>query len=99
MIKVKIGSDEMNASDIDSAWVNQQINRRRKDGESVYVIVTIERPPLNMVLSTPTCTTAYGSSRKANKSEQEIFDLWDKHKLNRNDFTGGNLIAFLRQIA
>lgn len=30
MVKIKIGSKERNTEDVDSSWINQQINRRRK---------------------------------------------------------------------
>ena len=32
------------------------------------------------------------------KQENDILELWNKYRLNTNDFPGGNLIAFLKQV-
>jgi hypothetical protein len=52
-----------------------------------------------MVLSTPTCES-HGSSggRPPNNQERRIFELWKERGLNLQDFSGGNLIAFLHQL-
>ena len=98
MIRVRIGNIEKELEDVRESWVNEQLNRRRRDNGSTCVRVTIHKPPLNMVLSTPSCATN-GGGRAPNDRERKIFDLWDRHKLSSSDFTGGNLIAFLRQIS
>jgi hypothetical protein len=41
MIKIKIGEYERMLVEADEQWINQQINRRRSDGQSICVIVTI----------------------------------------------------------
>ncbi len=98
MIKVQIGNTEKELKDVRESWINEQLHRRRKDNGSVCVQVAIDKPPLNMVLSTPGCPSI-GGGRAPNAREQRIFDLWEIHKLNSSDFTGGNLIAFLKQIS
>jgi len=55
LIKVMIGDAEVDLSDVNESWINQQINRRRQDGIEVCVQVKINQDDLNMVLSTPTC--------------------------------------------
>jgi hypothetical protein len=97
MIKVQIGNTEKELRDVRESWINEQLTRRRRDEEPICVQVTIDKPPLNMVLSTPGCSGP-GGGRAANARERRIFDLWGKFKLNSSDFTGGNLIAFLKQI-
>ena len=98
MITIKIGSSEQSYENADESWINQQINGRRRDGQSVCVRVVINNGSINMVLSTPNCATGGGGGRSPNLQEQRIFDLWDKHGLNKTDFHGGNLIAFLKQL-
>jgi hypothetical protein len=98
MIKVRIGSIEKDVQDVRESWINEQLHRRRREDESVCVQVTVNKSPLNMVLSTPSCSGT-GGGRAPNAREQRIFELWDKHKLNRSDFTGDNLIAFLKQVS
>ncbi|MBT4482821.1 MAG: hypothetical protein HOC71_03985 [Candidatus Latescibacteria bacterium] len=97
MIKIRIGDEEREIGSIDEHWINQQINRRRADGLIVCVRVSIHEGSLNMVLSTPTCGTSGGGNRPPNLQEKDIFDLWNKRGLNDANFTGGNLVAFLKQ--
>ncbi len=97
MVSVKIGGTELGLAQADEGWINQQINRRRADGEVVCVRVRIDVPPLNMALATPTCASD-GGGRPPNPDESRILDLWAKHRMNTADFTGGNLVAFLRQL-
>lgn len=96
MINIKIGDTERELNRISESWINQQINRRRADGHSVCVRVTIRQDQLNMTLSTPNCPGRSGG-RPPTRSEKQVFDLWDQKGLNSEKFTGGNLIAFLKQ--
>jgi len=97
MIIVKIGDTEKELDSIRESWINQQINRRRADGNSICVRVTIHENQLNMTLSTPNCPSGSGS-RPPTTKEKRVFDIWDQKGLNTEKFTGGNLIAFLKQI-
>jgi hypothetical protein len=83
--------------DIDESWVNEQINRRRRDGQAICVRVLLHEDPINISLSSG-CPASGGSSRRPNSDEQKIFDLWDKVGMNKADFRGGNLLAFLKQL-
>jgi hypothetical protein len=101
MITIRIGDNLKSFGDdrnIDESWINQQINRRREDGLSVCVRVSIKESPLNMALSSSGCPSARGGSRPPNQQEQKIFDLWEKAGMNKSDFHGGNLVAFLKQL-
>jgi len=98
MIKIKIGEVERDLSNADESWINQQINRRRDDGLSVCVRVIIKENDLDMILSTPTCRSRGGGGRPPRPREKTVFDLWNQRGLNDPDFTGGQLIAFLKQL-
>jgi len=98
MIKIQIGGEERELDKADEHWINQQINRRREDGRTVCVRVTILEGDLDMVLSTPTCGASGGGSRPPRPGEKEVLDLWNKRGLNKADFAGGNLVAFLKQL-
>ena len=98
MITIRIGSNERSYSDADAGWINQQINRRRHDGQLVCAQVVIDAAGVNMVLSTLACARSGGGGRPPNSRESSIFDLWNKRGLNSNDFNGGQLIAFLKQL-
>ncbi len=97
MVKIKIGSEERNREDADPSWINQQINRRRKDGP-VCVRVTIKHDAIDMILSSGDCPRSGGGGRPPRPQEKDIFDLWDKHRLNEADFPGGHLVAFIKQL-
>ena len=97
-IRVKIGSVERDIKEADPNWINEQINRRRADGAPVCVQVTITRESVDLLLSTSDCPRFAGGSRSLSAQENEIFDRWNKLHLSDKDFSGGNLVAFLRQI-
>jgi len=98
MVRIQIGDMERELACADESWINQQINRRRADGQNVCVRVTINKDDLNMRLSTPSCASG-GGGRPPNNREKRVFDLWDHRGLNEVDFTGGKLVAFLKQLS
>ena len=98
MIRIKIGDNERDLVRADEQWINQQINRGRADGQTVCVRVIVKKGDLNMRLSTPTFGTSGGGRRSANPHEREVFALWNELGLNDAGFTGGNLVAFLKQL-
>jgi len=98
MIKIQIGDAEKELASADEHWINQQISRRREeDGQTVCVKVTVHKGDLNMVLSTPACGGASGGSALS-PQEKEVVGLWKERGLDKADFTGGNLVAFLQQL-
>ena len=98
MVSIRIGNEQRNLDEIDESWINQQINRRRAAGQTVCVQVTVNSGNLNLTLSTPTCAGIGGGGRAPNLDEREVFDLWAKLGLNDARFTGGELVAFLKQL-
>lgn len=100
MITIRIGDNVRDLEDvrnIDESWINQQINRRREDGLSVCVRISIKEGSLNMALSSTGCPSG-GGGRQPNQQEQKVFDLWEKVGMKKADFHGGNLVAFLKQL-
>ena len=98
MITILINEEERSIDSIDPHWINQQINRRLADGMTVCVKVIIHQDGLNLVLTTPTCAKRAGGGRPPDSQEKEVIDLWNKLGLNEINFTGGNLVAFLKQL-
>lgn len=96
VITIKIGTSKKDISEAKESWINQQINRRREDGLQVCVEVRIRTDSLDFTLATPTCGGRGG--RRPKPQEQEIFDLWKERGLTKEDFTGGNLVAFIKQL-
>lgn len=96
VITIQIGTSKKDISEANESWINQQINRRRKDGQEVCVEVRIRTDSLDFTLATPTCGGRGG--RRPQPHEQEIFDLWKVRGLTKEDFTGGNLVAFIKQL-
>jgi hypothetical protein len=80
------------------SWINEHINQRKGDGQAICIQVFLDEDGVNMILSTPACGSGGGGGRRPTAREQEIFDLWNKHHLNETQFTGGNVIAFLKQL-
>lgn len=98
MIRVRIGESERELKDATPQWINEQINRRRADGVSFCARVIIDSNPVKLSLSTPGCSGG-GGGRQPNTHEKVILELWEKLHLNTEGFTGGNLVAFLRQVS
>ena len=99
MIKIRIANEERQIETADVQWVSQQVNRRREEGQPVCVRVIIHEGGLDMILASSNCGNSAGSGgRLPNNQEKKIFDLWDRQGLNRVDFAGGNLVAFLQQL-
>lgn len=92
-------SGNYNLKDVGSSWINGQINSRKKDGVPVCVKVIIKNDNVDIVLATADCPCSRGGGREPNHQEQGIFDLWKKLHLDDTNFSAGNLIGFLKQVA
>jgi len=77
MIRVEIGTSERTIENADPNWINEQISRRRRDGQAVCARVRIADSRANVILTTPACGPAGGGNRPPNAQESEIFALWD----------------------
>jgi hypothetical protein len=71
MITIKIGTSEQSFQNADENWINQQINGRRRDGQSVCVRVVINESSINMALSTPNCAGGGGGGRPPTSRSSE----------------------------
>lgn len=98
MITITIGTAQATFDQADDAWINQQINRRRADGAVICVQVSIQESDVNVVLRTPACGAGGGGGRLPNPREKQVFDLWNARHLNEREFTGGDVVSFLRQL-
>ncbi len=97
MITVQIGDEERDIADAPPSWIKEQIARRRSNSDPVCVQIHIQKGQLDTRLITPDCPS--GKGRAPSPLEREIFDLWTKHRLNQSDFTGENLLHFLREVS
>jgi len=101
MIKVKIGAsarDFSNINDVEESWINRQISGLRGDHSPVCVRVKVNEGALNMTLATADCDAYGGGGRLPNAREAQAFELWEKLGLSKPGFSGGNLVAFFKQL-
>lgn len=100
MIRVEIGNSERTLEEASELWINQQISRRRQDGVPVCVRVHIQERErgIDVLLTTADCPRTESGGRRPTTDEQEIFKLWDRLGLRDPVFTGGQLVAFLKQV-
>lgn len=98
MIRIEIGTAERDLGNATPSWINQQINRRRADGQTVCVRVHVDCPGINLRLSTPTCGGGTPGGPPPTGEEKRIIDLWKDRGLTERNFKGGDLVSFLRQL-
>jgi hypothetical protein len=98
MILISIAGNEHDLEEVGPDWIVQQIERRRRDGLSVCVAVSIRTSDLNIRLSTPECAGRAGGERLPNSEEAIILDLWRHLGLDQNDWAPGKIVAFLRRL-
>lgn len=101
MISVKIGAsarDFASVSDVEESWINRQVSGLRGDDHPVCVRVTVNEGLLNLTLATADCAGVGGGGRPPNAEEAEAFALWERLGLNKSEFSGGNLVAFFKQL-
>ena len=100
MSSIKIGGEERPLSGADSQWITQQINDRRRDGQSVCVVVVIKEMDIDVCLATPACGGGGGGGggRRLTARETELVELWKRHGLNEADFAPGKVVAFVKQV-
>ena len=98
MITVRIGNEERQCP-VDPNWINQQIKGRKADGAAPCVRVTIKSTGVDVALASKACGSgSAGGGRAPRPEEQHLIDLWKKHHLDEQDFSGGNLVSFLKQV-
>jgi hypothetical protein len=99
MVTITIGGESRSYPDqATESWINEQINRRRKDGQNVCVEVRVNTSGLDLRLTTPGCGSGGGGGRLPNPNEQRVIDLWRERGLTAGHFAGGSVIAFLKQL-
>lgn len=97
-VRIIIGTSERNLSDIEQNWVNEQITRRRQQGVPACVKVIMDLDGIDISLATADCQGLGGLSRQLTAAEIEVVDLWNRLHLGDENFSSGNLVAFLKQI-
>jgi hypothetical protein len=98
MITLRIGTETRALADASESWITDQLNRRRGAGQAVCVEVAINTSGLNLRLATAACGGAGGGGRAPNANEARIFEVWESKGLSSGGFTGGELVAFLKQL-
>jgi hypothetical protein len=99
MVTIRIGDDTRRLEDVDESWITRQVNNRRREGLPICVEVAINTGAVNVRLATPACGTGRAAGRQPRPDEADIIQLWNKLGLGSDDFSAGNLVAFVKQLA
>lgn len=97
MVTVRIGSETRAIEDAHPSWINEQITRRQRDGSQTCVEVVINLGGINLRLATPACGGG-GGGRPPNSNERELVNEWNQRGFSSGQFSGGDLVAFLRHV-
>jgi hypothetical protein len=95
VITVTVNNTELSLDDLSS--IAPQINRRKENGQRMCVCVRIKTDDLFMTLSTAQCP-AGGATRPPTRLEARVFALWEKCGLQKEEFSGGQVVSFLQQV-
>jgi hypothetical protein len=101
VIKVTIGDMQRefaSISDLEESWINQQIERRRRDtGQDPCVRVHVALGSINVTFASAACAGQGGGGRPLTPLESSLFALWQELELGGRALVGGRLIAFLKR--
>lgn len=97
-ISVRVNGTEYSLGEISMSWLHQQIDERRRVGEPVCVVVSARSDSIAVTLATPGCSSGAGGTRPPNRLESEVLSRWRELVLKKEDFTAGNLWAFLQYL-
>lgn len=98
MVTIRIGNDTRRLEDVDESWITQQIGNRQREGLPACVEVRIKTGTLDVSLATPACGSGGTGGRPPRPDEAEIVQVWIKLGLGSEDFSGGNVVAFIKQL-
>lgn len=98
MSTIRIGDVERRLEDADPQWIQEQLGHRRDAGQEPCVRISLHTESVDVALTTQACGRQATGRRRPNGKEQQIFDLWAKHKLGEDKFTIGHLVAFVKQV-
>jgi hypothetical protein len=101
VIRVTIGELQREFSSrttIDEAWINQQIERRRREtGQDPCVRIHVELGSMDVTFASAACAGQGGGSRPLTPLESSLFALWQELELGGRALVGGRLIEFLKR--
>jgi len=95
MITIKIGTVERRDGDIDTRWITDQVNARRKEGKIFCVLFKVNCGDVNLNLPSRDCPKAGGGGgRIPNTKEEFILDEWRKKGFPDQDVKPGMVVSF-----
>lgn len=84
--------------EIDEGWIARTMQGLRRDGEAVYVRVSIKTEDVNLTLTAGRCDSGRGGGgRQPNAREHELLDRWAGCSLV-DDFPPGQLTQCLKGV-
>lgn len=98
MVTVTVAGESKPLGQVSERWITRTVNRAKRQSLPVCIQVAIAEGGLRMRLSTPACGGQVSGGRPPNDSEADIFELWSQQDLDTENFHGGNLLAFLKQL-
>ena len=100
MVHIKIADSERDLADVDAQWVNEQVRHyERAHGSLPCVRVTIREPDANVTIVSAACERGLpGVWANPKPAEAEVLEWWRRLKLDAEDWTQGNLVAFIHRL-
>lgn len=95
---LRIGNETRTLAEASENWINEQIRRRRADGQDICIELSIQSERINVRLATPGCGNGGRGGRQANPYELNVIELWDSGKLNSREFSPEGVASMVKHI-
>ena len=97
-VALRIGAEEREWSSVTESWIRDQLERRRRDAQSVCVQLIVRGGDINIAFSSPGCGAGGGGVRPLKPAESRILEIWREMHLDTSSFSAGNVYAMLRRV-
>ena len=99
MITVRIGSESKNLKEIDRVWLHNEIERRRSEGRSIEIEITVDKSPVKLGFSIPGIFSSDTKPERLPLESRNVIRLWERYNFNEKNLDPAKLFSFLSDIS
>ena len=96
-VSITIGDETRSYASATKDWINKTFAFAKRQGLLPSVTIQLSQPGLVLGLATPGAGRR-GDGGALTPAQNRIVEVWIRHHMTSNHYTGGNLIAFLSEL-